>query len=125
MTRSFNDALNGDFTGPAEQAPAELLKELALSLRRKVKYKINFVVESTAGGGRVIHTLRAEVNQIDYILDLLSVSHEVLKLYPARITGLLSPTLEVQSESELFEKLVEVFNSTKAEETLGTLLKQA
>jgi hypothetical protein len=75
--------------------------------------------------GRAIHTVRAVVERIDYILDLLTVSHEVLQLYPAKVSGLLCTATDVHSEGELFDKLVESFNSKKAGETLGTLLKQA
>ena len=126
MAKTFNDALQGNFAGPVERSPEELLKELASSLRQKMKYQIGLDVVSGAGDGRVVHTVRATIDRLDYILDLLSVSHEVLQLYPARLSGMLvAATTEVQTEDELFDVLVRCFNSKKAETTLGTLLKQA
>ena len=131
MSRSFNDVLTGNFSGPAEEPPVEMLNKLVSSLGRKMSYKIDFQVSSAAAvGGRISHTVRASIRSIDYELDLLTVSHQILQLYPVKLTGMLGGgegfgMVEIHNEQELFEKLAESFNSKKAQDVLGTLVKQA
>lgn len=126
MAKRFDDLLADDFVAPEQQAPRSVLDELASVFNRKVVYKLQFRVSTTSSAGRAIHGLIVELSKIDYALELLKVSHDVLQLYPVKLSGtLVSPTQEAASEDELVAKLSEVMKSEKATSTIGTLLAQA
>lgn len=125
MGKSFNEVLTGEFAVPNEKQPSELLHELASSLEKKMQYKLVVRVHSTTELDQALHSLRVTVPSLDYVLELLTVSHPVLQSYPARISGLLRRLGVARNEDELFAQLVTIFNGAKAKEILGALLAQS
>jgi hypothetical protein len=126
MAKSFKDVLNVPFKPIEIRTPRQVLDELASSLRQKVSYTVSFDVFTSSSAERVVHSLRVSVQRIDYELELISVSHRVLDLYPARVSGLLMQAVrEVSTEDELFDVLAAAFNTPKATDILGTLLAQS
>lgn len=126
MAKRFDDLLADGFVAPEQQAPRSVLDELASVFNRKVVYKLQFGVTTTSSAGRAVHSFKVELNTIEYVLELIKVSHDVLQLYPVRISGtLVASTQEAASEEELVGKLSEVMKSEKARSILGTLLAQS
>jgi hypothetical protein len=126
MAKSFNDVLSGPFKALEVRPPRQVLEELASSLRQKADYALSFEVVTSTSDERAMHSLRVSVRRLDYELEVISVSHKVLELYPVRVSGLLLPAVrQVNSEDELFDVLADAFNSDRAKEIMGTLLVQA
>ena len=126
MSTMFDNILGHMVVKPTDRTPFSVLSELAASLYKQVGYKMEFDVATSANGDRVAHTLRVAVKQIDYVLELVTLSHKVLQLYPVRMYGYVaSAQSELANEQDLVNALVTVFQSDATKEIIGTLLVQA
>jgi hypothetical protein len=130
MQTAFDNILGQGVITPAERPPVDVLSELAKSLDKQVAYAMIFSVESSSVADRVQHSLRLYVQKLDYTLELVSLSHKVVQLYPVRISGYLVQSstdieTDVANEPQLVQALVKMFQSDLAKEVIGTLLVQA
>lgn len=130
MTRSFRDVLDagGPTTTQIAQPPHKVLDDLAASLQQGlVPWKMTYSVQTVAtGDDRVVHVLNVSVKRLEYTLQLLTVSHAVLKLYPVTLSGfLIERSVTVADEGELFDALAAVVTSGRFKEISATLAAQA
>ena len=130
MAKSFRNIFDtpGATAVSSVRPPRATLDELASTLSIRARSKIRFDVETvTPDNRRVTHTLSAVVPRLDgYILQLLSASHDVLKLYPVTLSGLLfDKPLTVTDEDQLFDALAVAFTAEPFNDIFGTLIAQA
>lgn len=119
-------------------SPKDILKIQANNLRSATKGLIKGVINSSQIGGQqmnfnelggrnsFVHTFSIYSSRLDYSFNLLSLTHETIKIYPCSIESEISKVEEnVDSEEKLEQVLKKIFNHKEVTIAIRSLILQS